>query len=155
MALGTDLGADYILTDVNTAIEQTWSGSRYDLRALPNHILLPYAQFNRIATTKVSSGGNVSSILQFLLENNLAKQNGGELFIGATPWNDGAGAGSTDRMCVYTHDDYFLAIEELVPLTRTLTNPDVNEMAYLSAYQANVSEVEIFYPQTITYWDGI
>ena len=134
-----------ILTDINTAITETWEASGYDLDALPNHIILPYEQYNYIATSKVSS----------LAEKTIATQHGRGLVIGATAYCKGAGAGSTDRMAVYVHSDRFLAMEELVPLARTMTQPNVDAVAYDSVYMANVSEVETFYTQTIRYYDGI
>jgi len=145
---------DEILTDVNSAILAGWAAAQYDLSAIPNHILLPYDQYNYIATTKVSPIAE-KTILTFLLENNVATKNGGDLFIGATMWNKGAGAGGTDRMVTYVHKDRFITKEELVPLARAMTQPNISALSFDSVYMANISEVEIFYFQTINYFDGI
>ena len=145
---------DEILADINNAIIAGWAAAEYDLSAIPNHILLPYEQYNYIATTKVTSIAD-KTILTFLLENNTAKINGGDLFIGATAWNKGAGAGGTDRMVAYVHNARFIAVEELVPLARTMTQPNIDALAYDSVYMANISEVELFYLQPIVYFDGI
>ena len=80
---------------------------------------------------------------------------GGDLFIGATRWCKGAGTSGTDRMVVYVNHERFVKVEELVPLSRVMSAPNVANVCYDTAYMANISEVEIFYPQTITYWDGI
>lgn len=146
--------ADEILADVNGAIVAVWGAAQYDLSAMPNHILIPHAQYNLIATTKVSNAAD-KSILEFLLDNNIAKRNGKSLEIAACPFCAGAGASSTDRMVVYCHNEKFLAMEELVPLSRTMTQPNVEALAYDSVYMANVSELELFYNQTIRYFDGI
>ena len=147
---------DEILADVNEAISDVWEAAGNDLRALPNHIIIPFKQYNDIATRKVSALAD-KTILTYLLENNVASKNGKELVIGATSYCKGAGAGTTatDRMCVYVHDDNFIAEEELVPLSRTMTQPNINALAYDSVYMANISEVEFFYLQTIGYFDGI
>ncbi|GHV35102.1 hypothetical protein FACS1894187_07080 [Synergistales bacterium] len=145
---------DEVLADVNQAILDGWAASEYDLSAIPNHILLPYEQYNHIAVTKVSPIAE-KTILTFLLENNVATKNGGDLFIGATAWNKGAGAGGTDRMVAYVHNDRFIAMEELVPLARTMTQPNIDALSYDSVYMANISEVEVFYTQPIVYYDGI
>lgn len=147
---------DEILADINTAITETWESGGYDLKALPNHIILPYAQYNYIATTKVSALAE-KTILSFVLENNVAAKNGKELIIGATAYCKDAGAAtdSNDRMVCYVHDDNFLAVEELVPLSRTMTQPNIDALAYDSVYMANISDVEFFYNQTIRYYDGI
>ena len=47
--------ADAILKIVNDAIIAAWAAAEYDLDAIPNHILLPYEQYNLIATTKVTT----------------------------------------------------------------------------------------------------
>lgn len=145
---------DEILKDVNDAILAAWAASEYDLDAIPNHIVLPYEQYNYIATTKVSQLAE-KTILTFLLENNVAKVNGGDLFIGATAWADGAGVGGADRMIVYCNKERYVAVDELVPLTRAMTTANAERFSYDTAYAGNVSEVEIFYPMTMIYVDGI
>jgi hypothetical protein len=146
--------ADEILKDVNDAILTAWAAAEYDLDAIPNHIVLPYEQYNYIATTKVSQLAE-KTILTFLLENNVAKANGGDLFIGATSWAKGAGVGNTDRMLVYVNKERYVAIDELVPLTRAMTTPNAERFSYDTTYAGNVSEVEVFYPMTMLYVDGI
>ena len=149
-----DKTADEILADINGAVLAVWAAAQYDLSALPNHVLIPHAQYNILATTKVSQMAD-KTILEFLLDNNIAKRNGKSLVIAACPWCAGAGASSTDRMVVYCHNEKYLALEELVPLSRTMTQPYVEALAYDSVYMANISELELFYTQTIRYADGI
>lgn len=152
--LWTDKTPDQILADVNALLTATWAQAEYDLAALPNHLLLPYAQYTYIATTKVSAIAE-KTILQFILENNISTQNGGELVIGATRYCAGAGVNGVDRMVAYVHNENYLALEELAPLTRVMTQPNTTALAYDSAYMANVSEVEFFYTVTCRYADGI
>ena len=146
---------DQILRDINDAILTAWEQAEWDLDAVPNHILMPYEQYNYLATTRVSELAE-KTILTFLLENNVAKQNGSDLFIGATAWCKGAAAdGSDDRMVVYCNKERYIAMDELVPLTRAMTSPNTQYFCYDTAYAGNVSEVEVFYDQTIVYVDGI
>lgn len=149
-----DKTPDEILNDVNTALLTTWAAAEYDESAVPNHILLPYEEYNYIMTTKVTDLA-AETIFDFLMKNNVASKNGGDLFIGATRWCKGAGTSGTDRMVVYINHERFVKVEELVPLSRVMSAPNVANVCYDTAYMANISEVEIFYPQTITYWDGI
>lgn len=150
-----DKTPDQILADINEAILTAWEQAEWDQDAIPNHILMPYEQYNYLATTRVSELAE-KTILTFLLDNNVAKQNGSDLFIGATAWCKGAGAdGSNDRMVVYCKKERFLAMDELVPLTRAMTSPNTQYFCYDTAYAGNVSEVEVFYDQTIVYVDGI
>lgn len=147
--------ADEILLDINTAIIDAWEAAEYDRDAIPNHVLIPYDQYNLIATTKVSSAAD-KTILQYLLDNNIAKANGQDLFIGATAFCKGAGTGSTDRMVVYCNKEKYVCMDELAPLTRALTSTNTEHFCYDTAYAANVSEVEIHYDgKTMIYADGI
>ncbi len=145
---------DEILYDMNAAILAGWEASEYDLSAIPNHILIPYQQYTRIQNSRVSEMSD-TTIMEFLMKNNVATLNGGELVIGATSFCKGAGAGGTDRMVCYVNNDRFVQVEELVPLARTMTAPNTDKLSYDSIYMANLSQVEFFYTQPITYWDGI
>jgi hypothetical protein len=143
-----------ILKDINDAINAVWEAAGYDLRAMPNHVLLPHEQFNYIATQPVSALSE-KSILTYLQENNVAAKNNVTLVICGVPWCKGAGTSSSDRMVVYVHDEQFIAVEELSPLSRVMTSPNPADQAYDSLYMANLSEVEFFYTQTVRYIDGI
>lgn len=143
-----------ILKDVNTALTATWAQAGYDMAAIPNHILIPYEEYTYILNTPVSDLAT-KSIMDYIMENNIANKNGGDLFIGATAWCKGAGTGGTDRMVVYVNHDRYVKADELVPLSRIMSAPNVANVCYDTAYMANLSEVEVLYPQTITYWDQI
>lgn len=143
-----------ILADVNTALTATWAQAGYSLDALPNHILLPYEEYTHILTTMVTDLAT-ETIYDYIMKNNVAAKNGGSLFIGATQWCKGAGTSGTDRMVVYARHERFIKAEELVPLSRIMSAPNVTSVCYDTAFMANLSEVEVFYPQTITYWDQI
>lgn len=143
-----------ILKDVNTALTATWAQAGYDMAAIPNHILIPYEEYTYILNTPVSDLAT-KSIMDYIMENNIANKNGGDLFIGATAWCKGAGTGGTDRMVVYVNHERYVKADELVPLSRIMSAPNVANVCYDTAYMANLSEVEVLYPQTITYWDQI
>ena len=46
-------------------------------------------------------------------------------------------------------------MDELVPLTRAMTGANTEHFCFDTAYAGNLSEVEVFYDQTIVYVDGI
>lgn len=146
--------ANEILAEINKAILTAWEASGYDLDAVPNHIILPYAEYNYIATTRVSDLAE-KTILTFLLENNVAATNGSDLFIGGTNWLKGAGANDANRMVVYCNKQRYVGMDELVPLTRAMTSPNTEKFCFDTAYAANVGEVKVVYPQTMIYVDGI
>lgn len=143
-----------ILADINTAITSVWTNAEYDTEAMPNHILIPYEQYTLIMNTPVTDLAT-ETILDFVLKNNVAAKNGGSLYIGATRWCKGAGTGSKDRMVVYVNHERYVNVDELVPMTRAMTQPNAANFCYDTAYAANISEVQVFYPKTIGYFDGI
>lgn len=149
-----DKTPDQILQDVNDVILATWERAEYDPDAVPNHIIMPYEQYNYIATKKVTELAE-KTVLKFLMENNVASLNGSDLFIGATRWCRGAGDDGADRLAAYCNKERYLAMDELQPLTRAMTGPNTESFCYDTAYAGNLSEVEVFYDQTITYMDGI
>ena len=46
-------------------------------------------------------------------------------------------------------------MDELVPMSRIMSAPNEANECYDTAYMANLSEVQIFYPTSILYVDGI
>ncbi|MDE7261890.1 MAG: DUF2184 domain-containing protein [Oscillospiraceae bacterium] len=145
---------EQILADINGAILTVWEAAEYDEDAMPNHILLPYAQYTYILNTPVTELAT-ETILDYVLKNNIAAKNGKSLYIGACRYCKGRGTGGADRMVVYVNHERFLQVEELVPLARAMTQPNAAHFCYDTAYAANISEVELFYPQTMMYFDGI
>lgn len=145
---------DEILADINALIVATWTASEFDLSGMANHIMIPPVQYAYLVGTKVSSAGNVS-ILQFLLDNNIGKNQGVELSIVPSRWCTGAGAGSKDRMVAYVNDEDRVNFDLTVPLSRVMTQPNVTEMAFLTAYAAQIGQVKFLYSQCARYMDGI
>lgn len=145
-----------ILADINAAIIYTWNASGNDMSAIPNHILLPFTQYNMLLTRLVTeTSASAQSIMKFVMDNNIAAVNGEELVFGVSTFAAGAGTSNTDRMVVYRSDERFVAVDELQPLTRMRTVYSAQTQSYDTNYAANLSQVEFFYPTTVTYWDGI
>lgn len=149
-----DKTPDEILHDINTAILKGWEQAEWDRSAIPNTILMPYEQLSHLANTRMSELAE-KTILTYVKENNVAVNNGGVLDIDATTYCKGAGVGNEDRMVCYVNDDYFICVEELVGLHRALTEAKTDTLSYDTVYLSNISEVEIFYNQPISYYDGI
>jgi hypothetical protein len=145
---------DEILDDVNAIITATWAASEYDLSGMANHILVPPVQYGYLVGRKVSTAGNIS-ILQFLLENNIGKNQGVDLFIGPSRWCTAAGTSSKDRMIAYVNSDDRVNFDLPVPLSRVMTQPNVEQLAYLTAYAAQLGQVKFLYTQCARYMDGI
>ncbi|NHN33536.1 DUF2184 domain-containing protein [Paenibacillus agricola] len=145
---------DEILNDINQALVATWAASEYDLTGMGNHILIPPVQYAYIVSTKVSGNAD-KSILQYLLDNNIGKNQGVDVFIGPSRWCTAAGASSKDRMMVYANNEDRINFDLPVALSRVMTQPQVTEMAYLTAYAAQIGQVKVLYTQCAVYRDGI
>jgi len=145
---------DEILDDINQALTAAWVASEYDLSGMPNHILIPPTQYTYLVTRKVSDAGNIS-ILQYLLDNNIGRNQGVEICIAPSRWCVGAGTGGTDRMIVYVNDEDKVQFDITVPINRVMTQPSVNDMAYLTAYASQIGQVKFLYYQPARYVDGI
>lgn len=145
---------DEILDDINAGINATWAASEYDLTGMANHVLIPPVQYTLLVSRKVSSAGNIS-ILQFLLENNIGKNQGVDINISPSRWCTGAGTGGTNRMMFYVNDDGRVNFDLPVPLSRVMTQANVTEMAYLTAFAAQLGQVKFLYKQCARYMDGI
>ncbi|RKN75008.1 DUF2184 domain-containing protein [Paenibacillus ginsengarvi] len=149
-----DKTPDEILKDVNTIINATWAASEYDLTGMANHILIPPIQYGDLVTRVVSSAGN-SSILEYLLKNNIGRNQGVDLVIAPSRWCVGAGTGPTDRMVAYVNRENRINFDLPVPLSRVMTQPSVTELAYLTAFAAQLGQVKVLYNTCIRYLDGI
>ena len=53
------------------------------------------------------------------------------------------------------NDEDKVTFDITVPLSRVLTQPSVEHMAYLSAYAGQVGQVKFLYTQCVEYIDGI
>jgi hypothetical protein len=141
---------DEILADVNTLLSGAWTASAFAV--CPDKLLLPPVQFSYLASQKVSSAGNMS-ILKYLKENSICLQvNGKELDIQPVKWLTGRGAGDTDRMMVYTNAEDRVRFP-MVPIRRETAY--YQGIRFTAPYLWAFGEVEIVYPETMRYADGI
>lgn len=141
---------DEILADVNTLLTNAWLASA--LAVCPSELRLDPVNFSYIASQKVSSAGNVS-ILKFLEENSISLRiNGKALNIQPVKWLSGRGAGSTNRMMVYTNDEKRVRFP-MVPIRRE--TPYYQGIRYIAPYLWAFGEVEFVYPETVQYADGL
>lgn len=148
--LWTQKTPDEILADVNTLLSDCWLSAVYAV--CPSKLLLPPAQFSYISSQKVSSAGNVS-ILKFLKENCISLNiNGKELDIQPVKWLAGAGVDDADRMVVYTNSEDRVRFP-MVPVRRETAY--YQGIRYTAPYLWAYGEMEVVYPETLRYADGL
>jgi len=129
---------------------------------MPNRILIPPNQFGDLSMRIISISGVAggTSVLKYVKDNNVLQASGlGELEILPLKWCIGAGAGGTigttgtvDRMVVYTND------EERVRYPMTVLNRtpvQYSGIHHLSTYFCKLGVVEVVYPETVGFFDGI
>jgi hypothetical protein len=152
-----DKTPEQILRDIDDAILAAWQAAQYDNSAIPNHILIDPENFAYLNRTVFAANGATApiSLLKYLLENNIAKAKGVDLFIGECRFCIGAGVGGTNRMVMYVNQRRFVGMDVPVPLGRVMTQPNINTASYDSLYMANVGQVKIQYVEPFIYRDGI
>jgi hypothetical protein len=146
-----------ILQDVNEILTSAWSASAWAV--IPDRLLLPPRQFGYISTQPVTAAGD-KSILKYLMENNLMTTSGrGKIDILPVKWLTGAGAGGVigvddghDRMMVYQKDKDRVRY----PMTMLQRTPiQYMSIYHQTTYFCRLGVVEVVYPETIAYRDGI
>ena len=145
-----------ILYDVNALLESCWAAAGYAV--CPTKLLLPPAQFAYITSQTVSTAGNIS-ILKFLQDNCISLSiNGKKLDIQPCKWLVALGTASsspytgTDMMVCYTQDMNRVRYP-LVPLQRTPL--EYRSLYHLTTYYGRLGVLEIVYPETLYYGQGI
>lgn len=146
-----------ILADLNAVLNSAWAATGWAV--MPNRVLLPPEQFGALSAQVVSAAGSVS-ILKFLLENNIVTASTGtQIVIAPVKWLIGAGTGGTlgtpgtvDRMVAYNKDKKFVRF----PMTMLQRTPIQYDAIYhKSSYYCRLGVVEVVYPETFAYRDGI
>lgn len=145
---------DEILTDVNRVLTTTWETSEYDLSGMANHILIDPVNYTLLVQTKVGVDSG-KSILQYLLENNIASNQGNELVIVPSRWCTKAGVSGKNRLVAYCNDEDRVRFDITVPLQRMLTQASAEHLAYLTPYVTQFSVLQWPYRQHAIYMDGI
>lgn len=145
-----------ILADVNSALQSSWAATAFSV--MPNRILLPPTQFGLLSTQIISSAGT-TSIMKYLKENNIVTASGnGNIDILPCKWLVGAGVGGTigvsgpDRMILYRKERQYVRFP-MVPLQRTPVQ--FVSIYHLTTYYCRLGVVEVVYPETIAYRDGL
>jgi hypothetical protein len=143
-----------IMIDINALLVNTWAASEYDLTGMANQILIPPSQYAYLANTIVSIAGN-RSILDYLMENNIAANQGRKLEIFPSRWCIGAGVGPSDRMVGYVNDEKRICMDLPVPLSRVMTAPNVGSASIETLFAGQIGQVKVLFNQCIRYSDGI
>lgn len=140
---------DEILADVNEMLNSAYEASGFSV--CPNKILLPHFQYSLICSTKVSAFAD-KSIITYVQDNSISTKVNGSLDIRPVKWLPGLGVGDTDRMIAYTKSEEFLRF----PMAPMMSGEAwVQGFDYFRPYAWAYGQIELIYPETIAYRDGI
>ena len=146
---GATPGAE-ILGDINNLIKAVLESANEAVG--PYRILMPWDNYNILATMEHSEGSDVT-MLNYVKQNNISNDvSGRQLEIYPVRWLKTAGAGSTRRMIAYSPEEQYIRIP-VVPLLRTPL--EQHGMFFSWYYYTVIGGVENVYPETIGYMDGI
>lgn len=137
------------LSDLNRLISAVYEAAAYT--GAPTCLRLPPAQFARMATTQLPT--QPGTVLRFLRENSLSTElNNVQIDIRPLKWLKGAGVGGTDRALVYTKSPDRVRF----PMTQLDRTPlEYRSLWQMVTYYGLLGQLEIIYPETVGYMDGI
>jgi hypothetical protein len=149
-----------ILTDVNTALNQTVENSGYDAQeGMADRLLIPYTQFAYLTQPMVIGGAPVAvSTISYIEKECVAAHHGIPFKINflPNPWISGKGSGGTDRAVFYKNSKKSLYLKVPQPMTQAMTVPTTRAGgAYETMYGGCISQVIFKRTQTMVYADGI
>ncbi len=142
-----------IQTDVNFGLTQTVTQGAYSLDSMADTMLIPWTEY-QLLMQPMTTGG-FSSVLEFLLANNIARQNGIDfkIFPLANPWISGQGAGTTDRAVFYRNDEKTVMLRAPQPVIKRVNIP--KETGWKTVYNGCIGQVQWLRTQPAYYLDAI
>ena len=150
-----------IVAAFNGIFETYLKNSNMNLGILPDTILVP--SFVGKDLSGRFSALYTSTLRKFLIDHNLGvDESDGEtkLTIASRPDLDGLGTGSHGRIVAYKKDKSFVRLDMPYPMQHYITLPNIDKMAYTSAFIGQVSEIQLPYNTSssdnigvVTYWD--
>lgn len=148
-AADIDTAPDKILAQVDAILDANWAKTNRTM--VGSRIILPPRQFALLVGTRMKDGNN-KSVMKYIKEECLSTVTNGSVEITYCQALTGAGKDGKDRMVVYTKNPRFLRF----PLTMLQhTEPEKQRLNFESIYFCAMSAVEVIYPETLLYADGI
>lgn len=144
----------------NSVFETYLEGSDMNISLLPDTFLVP--TFVSRQLSERFSALYTSSLRSFLVEHNMGTaESDGKLKvrIEGRPGLNAAGTLGFGRIVAYRKDKQFVRIDMPYPMQHYITLPNIEKMAYTSAFVGQVSEIQMPYNLNntdlgiVTYWD--
>jgi len=134
--------------------------SNMNISLLPDTFLVP--SFVSSDLVNRMSALYTNTLLDFLKEHNLGKAQAGKAFeitIEARPDLDDLGTAGKGRIVAYRKEKDFVRLDMPYPVQHFITLPNIDKMAYTTAFVGQVSVIQLPYNQSasslgvVTYWD--
>ena len=134
--------------------------SNMNVALLPDTFLVP--SFVSADLVNRFSALYSNTLLDFLKEHNLGRAQAGKAFeitIEARPDLDTLGTAGKGRIVAYRKDKDFVRLDMPYPCQHFITLPNIDKMAYTTAFVGQVSVIQLPYNQdastlgVVTYWD--
>lgn len=145
-----------IQTDINFMINQTNTASAFAGAGMADTILIPWSVYPVLMQPMTT--GAYSSVLNYILENNIARQNGIDLKILplANDWIATAGVGSTARSVAYRNNEETVVLRAPVTANKIMTVPTADKGgAYQTIYNGCIGQPQVYRSQAFYYLDTI
>lgn len=146
---------------INGIIAGAMSNSNLNVAVIPDHFLVP-TYFGKVLTGRFSAL-YTQTLRGFLKEHNLATEEFDSIksiTIESRPLLDTLGLGGYGRIVAYKKDKRFVRMDVPVPFQHLITLPNMERMAYTSAFAGQISEVQFPYNSSssdafapVQYWD--
>lgn len=143
-----------ILNDINQGILTCQENSGYDTAGIPNRLLVDYEHWS-ILNQPMTTGG-FNSLLEYILENNVARRQGVdfEILPLPDPWISTQGVGGTSEGLFYRNDEESLYLKIPQPIQKVFTVPSVQSAAYETLFMGCIGVVQWLRPTTALYMYG-
>lgn len=146
---------------INGIIQSCLTASNMNLSVLPDTFLVP--TWFASALTNRTSELLTENVYSYLLKHNLANAISGDNYkisIKMRPDLDNAGVNGTGRIVAYKKDEAFVRLDIPYPIQSFITLPNIDKMAYTTAFLGQVSEIQLPYctsntdkASPVQYWD--
>lgn len=148
-----------VVSFFNGIFQYYLENSNQNIGLLPDRILVPMGVINDL-TSRISPLYN-DNLYNFIINHNMAvaQDKNIKVTIVGRKDLDGAGVGNNGRIVAYRKDKSFVRIDIPYPIQHYITLPNIDKMAYTSAFVGQVSQVQLPYNTNnaslgvVTYWD--
>lgn len=148
---------------INGIIEKSFTNSNMNLAVVPNVFLVP-TWFGSALTSKTNELFT-NSLRSYIIEHNLATdESSGEIkiTIESRPDLDTLGTNGVGRIVAYRREKDFVRLDMPYPMKHYITLPNIERMAYTTAFVGQVSEIQLPYctsntdeASPVSYWDFV